>query len=74
MDNHSLRAEYLLKWGARVDSRNVNNYTALHLACKFNNFDCVKELMAHNSSTGEQRHVYKLHLTAMYRRIVAIYS
>ena len=52
-NNHLLTAEHLLKWGAALDVRNVNNWTALHCACDKNAADCVRLLLAHNSPTGE---------------------
>ena len=51
--NDPLTAEHLLKWGAALDARDVNNNTALHYACDGNAADCVRLLLAHNSPTGE---------------------
>ena len=51
--NHPLIAEHLLNWGAQVDAKTVSNSTALHYACLYNSAECVKVLLAHNSSTGE---------------------
>ena len=51
--NHPLTAEHLLKWGAALDARDEENWTALHYACVNNAADCVRLLLAHNSPTGE---------------------
>ena len=51
--NQPLTAEQLLKWGARVELRDGNNWTALHYACAGKSMPCVKLLMSHNSPTGE---------------------
>ena len=51
--SHPLTTEHLLKWGAKVDAREVRNYTALHFACLNNATDCVRLLLSHNSPTGE---------------------
>ena len=51
--NHLLTAEHLLKWGAALDARNEDNWTALHYACVNYYADCVRLLLAHNSPTGE---------------------
>ena len=53
INKHPLTAEHLLKWGARTDTRNVFNKTALHYVCDSNAADSVKLLLAHNSPTGE---------------------
>ena len=53
LTNQPLTAEHLLKWGAVVDMRSVDNDTALHYACWKNSMDCVRVLMDHNSPTGE---------------------
>ena len=52
-NNRLLTAEQLLKWGARVELRDVTNRTALHKACNGNRMPCVRLLMSHNSPTGE---------------------
>ena len=59
-NNHPITAKYLLQWGARVDTRDEGNWIALHHACYFNNIDCVKVLLAHNSPTGEPDTVQKI--------------
>ena len=51
--NHSLTAEGLIKWGAKVGTRTEYNMTALHYACYNNKMDCVKVLMAYDCPTGE---------------------
>ena len=51
--NHSLTAERLIKWGAKVDARNEYNMTALHYASYNDSMDCVRVLMAYGCPTGE---------------------
>ena len=51
--NHSLTAEQLIKWGAKVGMRTEYNMTPLHYACYNNKMDCVKVLMAYDCPTGE---------------------
>ena len=55
--NRPLTAELLLKWGARIEVGDEDNWTALHWACQVKRMDFVQLLMFHNSPTGDAGHV-----------------
>ena len=51
--DHSLSAEYLLKWGASVTTTTTRGETPLHFASAHNSMDCVRLLLEHHCPTGE---------------------
>ena len=52
-NGHSLTAEYLLKWGAKVDAITEYGWIPLHTASALNHLDCVRLLLENYSPTGE---------------------
>lgn len=67
--------ELFLKNGAKVDYRETNRNTALHVAIKYDRSECFKILMDHNASVDihGQYGESPLHIAAKYNRTQYLY-